>query len=186
MFSRDLIEKQSWCEEWDSLISKFLSSNQSETIPAWKVDEDHFKCDICSVKFDDTNVRLHCRSCGIFVCASCSPNSLFIKAIDENKEVRVCSLCYVSFYSKKFGIKEMFGTVSFTLISAKSLINVDMFSVSDPYVVLTLGSSVIRSRCIDNNLNPVWNETYILPWREGDKNLIIQVFDYDIGISDGM
>jgi len=58
------------------------------------------------------------------------------------------------------------GVLRFTVISAKELPNVDMFSgASDPYVRTLMGvtgaeKEVARTRIIKDNNNPLWNETY--------------------------
>ena len=53
------------------------------------------------------------------------------------------------------------GQLTVTIVKAESLKNMEFISKSDPYVeayVRVLFKS--RTKTIDNNLNPVWNETF--------------------------
>eukprot|EP00055_Hartaetosiga_balthica_P017896 m.124445 g.124445 ORF g.124445 m.124445 type:complete len:1487 (-) comp9425_c3_seq2:1858-6318(-) len=55
------------------------------------------------------------------------------------------------------------GIFRVTILRAHNLRNVDRFSVSDPYVTIIYheGDGIKkRTKTIDNNLNPVWNETF--------------------------
>ncbi|KAE9003461.1 hypothetical protein PR003_g18017 [Phytophthora rubi] len=63
---------------------------------------DHPNCDVCNVRFDVTKRRHQCRSCGLFICSSCSPVRLLVppgKQIDGAKNYdpsvpqRVCIQC---------------------------------------------------------------------------------------------
>ncbi|KDO17646.1 hypothetical protein SPRG_16811 [Saprolegnia parasitica CBS 223.65] len=63
---------------------------------------DHPNCDICNVTFTVTNRRHQCRSCGLFVCNSCSPMKLLIpmgqqipgaKGYSVSEPQRACIQC---------------------------------------------------------------------------------------------
>jgi len=74
------------------------------------------------------------------------------------------------------------------LLEARNLARKDTFSKSDPYAVLSIhhkfdmslfGSSQ-RSTTINNNQNPVWNQTFVLNVRNPEQDLLrIKVYDYD-------
>jgi len=74
------------------------------------------------------------------------------------------------------------------LMEGRNLARKDTFSKSDPYAMLSIhhkfdmslfGSSQ-RSTTINNNQNPVWNQTFVLNVRNPDSDLLrIKVYDYD-------
>ncbi|GLJ16604.1 hypothetical protein SUGI_0284740 [Cryptomeria japonica] len=49
---------------------------------------------------------------------------------------------------------------------------------SDPYVVLTLGTNVKRTKVVEKNLNPIWEEEFELPITV-DSCLKLKVWDKD-------
>jgi hypothetical protein len=49
-----------------------------------------------------------------------------------------------------------------TVLRATGLPAADITGRSDPYVVLSVGDSSARTRVVNQELNPVWNETHIL------------------------
>jgi Ca2+-dependent lipid-binding protein len=55
---------------------------------------------------------------------------------------------------------------------------------SDPYVVCTLGRQQFKTNVIDDNLNPVWNQTLMLSW-DGHSPLYLHVIDKDYLKTDG-
>ncbi|CAI5962015.1 unnamed protein product [Closterium sp. NIES-64] len=73
------------------------------------------------------------------------------------------------------------GSLVVTAWKAEGLKNVDMMSVSDPFAILwTHGKHKAVTRTIDNDLNPVWNETFELPVDDiHTAELFIQVDDED-------
>ena len=55
--------------------------------------------------------------------------------------------------------------------------------VSDPYVLFTRnGVELGRSSVINNDLNPVWNEEVNLGFLLSADDIIVQIWDYDIGV----
>ncbi|KAF4322491.1 hypothetical protein BBO99_00002660 [Phytophthora kernoviae] len=63
---------------------------------------DHPNCDVCNVRFDVTKRRHQCRTCGLFICSSCSPVRLLVppgkqiegaKKYDPSLPQRVCIQC---------------------------------------------------------------------------------------------
>ncbi|MFH4975035.1 hypothetical protein AB6A40_001744 [Gnathostoma spinigerum] len=76
------------------------------------------------------------------------------------------------------------GVVRFKIVEASNLENMDISFIrkgkSDPYCEIQVGSQFFRTKTIDNNLNPVWNEHFeaVVDQADGQK-LRIEVFDED-------
>ncbi|XP_041015112.1 protein C2-DOMAIN ABA-RELATED 7-like [Juglans microcarpa x Juglans regia] len=60
----------------------------------------------------------------------------------------------------------------------------DSLSSSDPYVVVTFGEQKLKSRVVDNNLNPEWNDALTLSVKDLDVPITLTVYDKDILTSD--
>ncbi|KAL5166898.1 Synaptotagmin-4 [Glycine soja] len=75
------------------------------------------------------------------------------------------------------------GTLRATVIKANDLKNMEMIGKSDPYAVLYIRPLFkVKTKVIDNNLNPVWNEVFDLIAEDKEtQSLIVEVFDKDIG-----
>jgi stromal membrane-associated protein len=124
---------------------------------------------------------------------------------DQSKFIAVCfksKNALLNLLCAGIGSIEFIGVLAVKLISARNLINADVIGrsnvrsmllvthhflfagLSDPYVVFSLGRQSVRSKVIDNNLNPVWNETLMLSW-DGRSALLAEVFDKDLTSDDG-
>ena len=175
--------------------SRFADSGNGVMAPVWKPDEASNTCELCPRHFDLTNRRHHCRACGMLVCDSCSPKRVNLPYVDKSSPVRVCDLCYHGM-GLTGDAKADAGVVleapreqitvelvlQLSLLSARGLPNVDLMSLTDPYVIITTGASYRKSRVIDDNLNPEWGDNFVLPW-DGHKSknvLKLEVFDSDI------
>jgi len=75
-----------------------------------------------------------------------------------------------------------------SVIKAENLKNVEasgMFGkagASDPYAVITFEGEKKKTKVIDDNLNPEWNETFEFPLKEhlkSTQNINVQVFDHE-------
>lgn len=56
---------------------------------------------------------------------------------------------------------------------------------SDPYVKFKLnGRLLYKSKTVHKDLNPVWDETFIVPIEDPFQSIQIKVFDYDFGLQD--
>ncbi|KAK2361478.1 hypothetical protein P8452_65204 [Trifolium repens] len=75
------------------------------------------------------------------------------------------------------------GRLNVTVIKANDLKNMEMIGKSDPYVVLHIRPLFkVKTKVIDNNLNPIWNEEFDLIAEDKEtQSLILEVFDEDIG-----
>nr|GMD62373.1 synaptotagmin-5 [Ipomoea batatas] len=73
------------------------------------------------------------------------------------------------------------GKLTVTIIKASDLKNQEMIGKSDPYVVVFIRPLFkVKTKTIDNNLNPVWNEIFELIAEDKEtQSLIIEVFDKD-------
>ncbi|KAL2330422.1 hypothetical protein Fmac_018003 [Flemingia macrophylla] len=75
------------------------------------------------------------------------------------------------------------GTLRVNIIKANDLKNMEMIGKSDPYVVVHIRPLFkVKTKVIDNNLNPVWNEVFDLIAEDKEtQSLILEVYDKDIG-----
>ncbi|KAL4363036.1 hypothetical protein GQ457_04G032250 [Hibiscus cannabinus] len=75
------------------------------------------------------------------------------------------------------------GKLTVTIVKANDLKNMEMIGKSDPYVVVHIRPLFkVKTKVIDNNLNPVWNQTFELIAEDREtQELIVEVFDKDIG-----
>ncbi|XP_016508700.1 calcium-dependent lipid-binding protein isoform X1 [Nicotiana tabacum] len=75
------------------------------------------------------------------------------------------------------------GKLTVTIVRANGLKNHEMIGKSDPYVVLYIRPLFkLKTKTIDNNLNPVWDQTFELIAEDKEtQSLILEVYDKDIG-----
>ena len=142
------------------------------------------------------------RQCGALICVTCSPHRVSFhhsspyavgsrKALQSstNKKERVCNLCYNNLsYQYVQGDKFLNDQrIEITLLSATGLPNMDIISLSDPYVVFSCNNHSLKSRTIDDDLNPKWGpkDTFCFGYRPkfadyaGAREIRIDVFDED-------
>uniref|UniRef100_A0A8C4QG06 Multiple C2 domains, transmembrane 1a n=1 Tax=Eptatretus burgeri TaxID=7764 RepID=A0A8C4QG06_EPTBU len=75
--------------------------------------------------------------------------------------------------------------VQIRLREGRSLVVRDRGGTSDPYVKFKLGGKIVyKSRIIYKNLNPVWNECFTITVEQLPENMMVKVFDHDIGMPD--
>uniref|UniRef100_UPI00358F032B multiple C2 and transmembrane domain-containing protein 1 isoform X2 n=1 Tax=Myxine glutinosa TaxID=7769 RepID=UPI00358F032B len=75
--------------------------------------------------------------------------------------------------------------VRIRLREGRSLVVRDRGGASDPYVKFKLGGKIVhKSRIIYKNLNPVWNECFTVTVEKLPENMMVKVFDHDIGMPD--
>ncbi|XP_073146901.1 calcium-dependent lipid-binding protein-like [Henckelia pumila] len=75
------------------------------------------------------------------------------------------------------------GKVTVTVMKANELKNKELIGKSDPYAVVYVRPLFkVKTKVIENNLNPVWNQTFELIAEDKEtQSLIIEVLDEDIG-----
>ncbi|KAG0048154.1 hypothetical protein BGZ83_006833 [Gryganskiella cystojenkinii] len=76
--------------------------------------------------------------------------------------------------------KPAFGVARIQLFGGRSLRNVEIGSSSDPYVVVSgdKGISHGRTKTIENNLNPVWDEIHYVPVNSMKQTFKLETFDF--------
>ncbi|XP_039954428.1 multiple C2 and transmembrane domain-containing protein isoform X1 [Bactrocera tryoni] len=71
------------------------------------------------------------------------------------------------------------------LKSGSDLMAMDKNGLSDPYVKFKVGGRLLhKSRTIHRDLNPVWDEVFIVPIEDPFLPINVKVFDYDWGLQD--
>ncbi|KAF5183820.1 Synaptotagmin-4 [Thalictrum thalictroides] len=78
------------------------------------------------------------------------------------------------------------GKLSVTVVKANDLKNMEMLGKSDPYAVVYVRPLFkVKTKVINNNLNPVWNEVFELIAEDKEtQSLILEVFDKDVAGQD--
>ena len=66
-----------------------------------------------------------------------------------------------------------------TVVKANDLKNMEMIGKSDPYVVVYIRPMFkVKTQVVDNNLNPVWNQTFDLIAEDKEtQSLILEVLN---------
>ena len=79
------------------------------------------------------------------------------------------------------------GKLNISVIKAQNLRNADTFGKSDPYVVILVDDEkVAKTKTIDNNLSPTWNENFVC-LVAGQRNAVFfTVWDDDAGKDDSL
>lgn len=71
------------------------------------------------------------------------------------------------------------------LISGSDLVAMDKNGTSDPYVKFKLNGRMLhKSKTVHRDLNPVWDETFVVPVEDPFQPINVKVFDYDWGLQD--
>ena len=73
------------------------------------------------------------------------------------------------------------GVLRIAVRGARNLANKDTFGKSDPYCVTVVGSTSFKTKVVEDNLNPVWNEFYELPiYNPAGMSVDFFLFDEDV------
>ncbi|XP_017106858.2 multiple C2 and transmembrane domain-containing protein isoform X1 [Drosophila bipectinata] len=93
---------------------------------------------------------------------------------DEQRRKREAQLRQFVFFQLRVHLK-----------SGSDLVAMDKNGLSDPYVKFKVGGRLLhKSRTIHRDLNPVWDEVFIVPIEDPFQPIIVKVFDYDWGLQD--
>jgi Ca2+-dependent lipid-binding protein len=65
------------------------------------------------------------------------------------------------------------------IIEGREIMPMDMTGKSDPYVVLKMGDQTYKTKHINQNLNPIWNEVATFDVETGHEVVEVEVFDRD-------
>ncbi|CAD6335169.1 unnamed protein product [Miscanthus lutarioriparius] len=73
------------------------------------------------------------------------------------------------------------GRLAVTVVKATCLVNMEMIGKSDPYVVLYIRPMLkVKTKVVDHNLNPEWNETFHLIVEDKEtQEVIFEIYDED-------
>jgi len=72
------------------------------------------------------------------------------------------------------------GIIRIDIKDASNLKKVDTLGLSDPYTKITIsGRSVGQTRIIDNNLDPIWNETYYSIVQSRNDHIKFEIYDFN-------
>lgn len=75
--------------------------------------------------------------------------------------------------------------INLELIGATGLKNSEYFGKSDPYVILSIGTTEFRSKvAVDQATAPVWNEKFVIPALQSDTELLIRILNENIMATD--
>uniref|UniRef100_A0A672QV89 Multiple C2 and transmembrane domain-containing protein 2-like n=1 Tax=Sinocyclocheilus grahami TaxID=75366 RepID=A0A672QV89_SINGR len=77
--------------------------------------------------------------------------------------------------------------LTINLKEGRSLVIRDRSGTSDPFVKFKLdGKNIYKSKVVNKNLNPIWNELFSFPIRDLDQTLHLKVYDRDLRSNDFM
>ncbi|XP_059420914.1 multiple C2 and transmembrane domain-containing protein 2-like [Carassius carassius] len=77
--------------------------------------------------------------------------------------------------------------LTINLKEGRNLVIRDRSGTSDPFVKFKLdGKNIYKSKVINKNLNPIWNELFSIPIRDLDQTLHLKVYDRDLRSNDFM
>ncbi|XP_044000185.1 multiple C2 and transmembrane domain-containing protein 2-like isoform X1 [Gambusia affinis] len=77
--------------------------------------------------------------------------------------------------------------LSINLKEGHNLVVRDRCGTSDPYVKFKYdGKSIFKSKVIQKNLNPVWNEFFVVPVKDLHQKIYVKVYDSDLTTDDFM
>jgi len=72
-----------------------------------------------------------------------------------------------------------------TAVRAEGIKDKDRFTKSDPYLVIDFAGKSVRTRTINNDLSPQWNETFTFNTSSGKvKDIKLKLKDDDVGLDD--
>ncbi|XP_016347768.1 multiple C2 and transmembrane domain-containing protein 2-like [Sinocyclocheilus anshuiensis] len=77
--------------------------------------------------------------------------------------------------------------LTINLKKGKNLVIRDRSGTSDPFVKFKVdGKNIYKSKVVNKNLNPAWNESFSFPVRDLDQTLRLKVYDRDLRSNDFM
>ena len=69
------------------------------------------------------------------------------------------------------------GKLKVKVINGRGLQNKETLSTSDPYCLLELGGQAKKTKHISSNLNPDWNEEFVLNVKPGEDVVSLSIWD---------
>ncbi|XP_056334371.1 multiple C2 and transmembrane domain-containing protein 2 isoform X2 [Danio aesculapii] len=85
------------------------------------------------------------------------------------------------------GLQKLQYLLTINLKEGRNLVVRDRSGTSDPFIKFKLdGKHIYKSKVVNKNLNPTWNESFSLPVRDLDQTLHLKVYDRDLRSNDFM
>ncbi|KAJ1618065.1 hypothetical protein T492DRAFT_1095392 [Pavlovales sp. CCMP2436] len=81
--------------------------------------------------------------------------------------------------TSKAGSVEYCGLIFIRKACARNLVNMDLLSPSDPYMILKLGTQSMRTRTVRDDNDPVWREMLSLNVADTTQMLRVEIWDAD-------
>ena len=69
------------------------------------------------------------------------------------------------------------GKLRVQVVNAAKLKNKERFQKSDPYCMVECGQEAHKTKAIDNNLSPEWNESFVFSVADGVETLALSIWD---------
>ncbi len=69
------------------------------------------------------------------------------------------------------------GNLKLRVVAAANLKNTERFQKSDPYCRIECGKDTKKTKAIDNNLSPQWNEDFVFTVPDGEETLAFSIWD---------
>merc|ERR1719341_2549440 len=87
----------------------------------------------------------------------------------------------------EFRAEDVKDELHLTVESARDLEKRGMFGKADPYLCISLGNQTVKSKTVNNNLNPDWNfKTSFFIEENNENHLIIEIYDKDTASKDDL
>jgi len=75
-------------------------------------------------------------------------------------------------------------TIHVHVVGANDIKASDLDGKSDAYCVIKCGKEERRTKCLNNTLNPNWNEYFVIEVHDMDDPVLFKIYDSDIGKDD--
>ena len=69
------------------------------------------------------------------------------------------------------------GKIKVRVISATKLKNKERFQTSDPYCMIECEKESKKTKSLESNLNPTWNEEFVITMMDGEETLGFSIWD---------
>ena len=176
-----------------------LMGVQSEEQKGWMKDNASESCLICSVPFNISTRRHHCRVCYRLVCGNCSPHKVQLD-VDRDTLHRACTQCYTQLNATSLSSVRQVRSALRIENTEQILIKMNVHAaenlkpatdggfltstsadnVRNAYLTISLNGKVMGTTSVVSSLNPVWNEFFQYKWAKSGPEmqyLIIEIWD---------
>lgn len=175
---------------YDLLLQKV---EETETFMSFLLEDGMIKLKLNSLPYKNILVTCKVKSSkeNVTFSTNLSENPLYKLSFTSEKDVgKIYNVFYL--YQTPEGswfcipLKEHQQRIVVKVVEGKDLPNLDVgaHNYSDPFVVLTLGNVTQKTKVIDDNLNPNWNETFAFDVLDLSVPLQFSCFDKDVFVDD--